>query len=257
MLVASLLAVLALLSTYCVSTNVMLPMYIYPNPGENDWTGIISAVTEYPSLKFCLIVNPSSGPLNSKGDDYNAYTSAMEPLRQAAAINNNVIFLGYVRTQKTGRSMTEVQADIDAWTLFPELLPNGIFFDEVPSTAADSSYYQALVSYTKTKITNAYTVLNPGAPAASTYFSYADQVVIYEDSASASAHEGVNDVSSSKFSAILYSVGSDDYMESNTTQFKNDGYGSLYVTNSDSYTALGSDWPSFLKVLSGSQAGGL
>lgn len=244
-------AILTLLQMSHAMTSVLLPLYIYPSLGEDLWAPVLSAITMYPSLTFYLIVNPKDGPLKTKDDDYKAYTAAMTLLRQAANMYNNTVFLGYVKTGYTGRSSTEVQADVDAWTLYPELLPNGIFFDETSETAAQSSYYESLVGYAKTKIDNAFTVLNPGTVPASDYFSYADQVVIHEIPATTKALEGIRNIDASKFSALLYSVGSDKYMEGNVTELKNAGYGSAYVTDSATWDNLGSNWLSFVQALNG------
>ncbi|KAL9624674.1 MAG: hypothetical protein Q9160_001028 [Pyrenula sp. 1 TL-2023] len=251
MLLPTALAVLTFLHTSYASTSVLLPLYIYPSLGEDLWAPVISAITTYPSLTFQLIINPKDGPLKTKDDDYKAYAAAMTLLRQAATTHDNTVFLGYVKTGYGSRSSTDVQADVDGWTLYPELLPNGIFFDETSDTAAQSSYYESLVSYTKTKIGNAFTVLNPGTVPAPDYFPFADQVVIHEIPATTDALEGLSDVDASKFSALLYSVGSDTYLKGNVTEVKNAGYGSAYVTDSASWDKLGSNWPSFVQALNG------
>lgn len=251
MLFALILITGGFLSSAYGSTSLILPMYIYPS-SETSWAPIISAVAAYPTVKFYLIINPKDGPIKSQDGDYDNYKAAMALLRPAAAINKNVVLLGYIRTARASGPSANVMSDIDAWTLYPELLPDGIFFDEVPTSATESSYYQTLADHARTKISNAFVVLNPGTPPNSAYFSFADQVVVQETPASAGAYEEVRGVSASKFSAMLYNVGSDYYMQGNVTELKDAGYGSMYVTDADdSWDSLGNDWISFLEALSG------
>ncbi|KAF2010103.1 hypothetical protein BU24DRAFT_444743 [Aaosphaeria arxii CBS 175.79] len=113
--------------------NVLLPLYIYPAPGA--WDPLYGALSLHRSVKFTIIVNPSSGPGAPPwwpNPDY---------VREVPRLNAqpNAETVGYVKIDYCRRPLADVYADIDAYakwstdSRYPGLGVKGIFFDETPN----------------------------------------------------------------------------------------------------------------------------
>lgn len=149
-------------------------------------------ITSHPNVYFTVVVNPESGPGSSFPD--------MNYQREITKLNSfaNVRTVGYVRTNYTVRPISEVKSDIDSYATWPSMNPviyvDGIFFDEAPSSANQSSlaYMQAAVSYSHGKKDSGigknstpYVVTNPGQPPVTAAylnsFPAPDLVLVFEN----------------------------------------------------------------------------
>lgn len=92
-----------------------------------------------PSVPFTLIVNPASGPgaANSQPDP-NSYQGCIPRLK---AVSNAKV-IGYVPTGGGQRSQADVEQDIATYAGWASAYrPEGVFFDQVESSAALLSLY--------------------------------------------------------------------------------------------------------------------
>jgi Spherulation-specific family 4 len=233
------------------ATQVLLPLY--SDPSSSEWSSVESTLANYPNVDFILIINPDNGPGSSLSSDWANAVSALKSY-------SNALVVGYVDTGDTSRSTSEVEDDVSAYAAWPTACrPSGIFFDDV--TTDDVSYYSTVAAFVTSQISDATVLLNPGAPASSGYFDFADQVVIYENSYSNyNSEDGatIPGVSASQLSIIIYSVPtSGDTLGNLVSTFLTAGYGSIYLTDADdSYDSLGSDWDTFCTLMSSTNSGG-
>jgi len=135
-------------STKGLTSNIILPLYIYPLNGAWDplyevlvaffptavarQTADLNRLTAYPRQNFTIIVNPESGPGSSAlpSDDY---VSQIQKLNKYP----NALTIGYVRTGWARRSLNDALHDVSVYsgwaTNATGLAVHGIFFDETPS----------------------------------------------------------------------------------------------------------------------------
>lgn len=163
-----------------LSTNILIPLYVYPAPGA--WDSIYNAVRNYPSLQFQIVLNPSTGPGSSSSVGYDPNW-----INGTSRLNSfhNVQTLGYVHLFNGTETVQDVETNITTWASWAsyseadDIAVRGVFFDEAP--AADTSYMQVLTEFAyaqlgpRTKI-----VFNPGTVSDTDYFSMADHVIVSE-----------------------------------------------------------------------------
>jgi hypothetical protein len=119
------------------------------------------------------VINPNNGP---DGCPPNSdYQRGLDDLRSAG-----VSMLGYVYTSYGTRDVATVKADVDLYDQCYAV--DGIFFDEVSSSADDLAYYTGLYVYVKARPNLDTVVLNPGTHIDESYLSdpAADTAVIFE-----------------------------------------------------------------------------
>ncbi|PVI00922.1 glycoside hydrolase family 135 protein [Periconia macrospinosa] len=115
------------------TSKVLLPLYIYPDPGK--WDPLFEAIKTYPHLEFIVILNPHSGPGSEP------WWPNADYVREIPRLNacENVRTVGYVATTYCKRDIDDVFRDIDRYAewsrdeRFPGLGVSGIFFDETPN----------------------------------------------------------------------------------------------------------------------------
>jgi hypothetical protein len=143
---------------------------LYSNPSDAPWTAIVAAKQAHPSVTVRAIINPNSGPGDSKDPAYATGIAALD----AAGI----IVLAYVATTYAKKAPAAAQMEIDAYkTWYPGL--KGIFFDEMSNKAGDEPYYQGLDYHAK-GTGYAVTVGNPGAAIPASFVGTVDTILIYE-----------------------------------------------------------------------------
>jgi hypothetical protein len=114
-------------------------MYMDPTAQAGLWTQVVA---EVPTVRL-LVANPNSGA-GSMVDS--AYTAIVTRAETAGAT-----VVGYVHTSCGARSISTVEADVDAWYSFYPTI-EGIFVDEVATdTPTAMSYYSPLYRYVKGK----------------------------------------------------------------------------------------------------------
>ena len=242
---------LSSLALALAKTAIIVPLYNYPT--DPEWSTIQASIAANPDTTFELIINPNSGPVPVSSEDYSSFLQGISAIRSAAGSNKNVLILGYVHTSYGARAQADVNADTNEYASWAAAArPDGIFFDEAAEAAANVTYYKAVAANAKASAigSHALIVLNPGTvPEVNTYFKYANQIVIHEQSWADYAMNGPIGISAaaSQFSVIVYSMPNDATLQKAVTNLTGSGYGSIYLTNDgDSYKEVGTDWKTFV-----------
>ena len=179
------------------ASGVLIPLYSYPG---SSWNVIIQQRLAYPSVPITVIVNPASGPGNSRDTNYATWINTL----RSAGIN----VLGYVYTSYAARSPNSVMADVTAYKAWYAV--NGIFLDEMSNVVAHESYYSALTNYAHS-LGLSTVVGNPGAAVPASFFGTVDVIVIYENAGVPTASaigSSTMGLSKSGFASISYGVSS-------------------------------------------------
>ncbi|KAG6911032.1 hypothetical protein DXG01_005448 [Tephrocybe rancida] len=213
-------------------------------------------------VQFYVIVNPASGPGATNSQPDVNYQACIALLRTTgAASGNNVKILGYVATGFGNRASSAVTTDIDTYSNWASAYrPEGIFFDEVATSARFLTNYQTFATRVHTDFGSSFVVLNPGAaPATTAYYTIADLIVSFEGfyddfttsnlsiSASAPAH---------KQAVILHDGPTPIPYTTVDTIAEIVGVGASFITdfpNAGAYENFPSDWFSFLGDLIAAQ----
>lgn len=150
--------------------GVIIPLYSYP--GDPAWQ---RAAASGKTLETIAIINPASGPLPCTTSTAEAYRQGIKQLQRGS-----VKVIGYVHTSYGARQIDTVKKEIDLYReCFSPL--EGIFFDEVNSSAKSAPYYAELTRYLKQRDPRRIAVLNPGVFPDEAILSAADTLIIYED----------------------------------------------------------------------------
>jgi hypothetical protein len=145
--------------------GVIIPIYFYNNDDTNKWEEVINIQSE-----AVVIINPFNGPGNEIDENYVTFINDL--------INNSKKPIGYVHTQWGERDIELVKKDIDTWLQFyPKI--QGFFIDEASESITKIDYYKDIYNYIKSK-GNYFIVLNVGTMPNESYFSIADNIVVYE-----------------------------------------------------------------------------
>lgn len=145
-------------------------MPLYSNPSDPPWKAIVTAKLAHPSVTVRAIINPNSGPGDSKDPEYAQGIATLD----AAGI----VVLAYVATTYGKKAPAAVQAEITTYQgWYPGL--KGVFFDEMSNKVGDEPYYQGLDNFVKGK---GYTVTvgNPGTDIPASFVGTVDTILIYE-----------------------------------------------------------------------------
>src|SRR5688572_12572672 len=154
------LAALASELSLAAQQQTIIPAYFYPGP---LWDQAIAAG---PTVST-MIMNPASGPGSARNIDYvNVVTRA-----QAAGIN----VIGYVHTLYGARDPQLVKQEVDAYYSWYGV--DGIFFDEVASSAAQLAYYDSICAHVRLQAGSPFVVLNPGVYPDEGYVTLADVLI--------------------------------------------------------------------------------
>ncbi|SFU39366.1 Spherulation-specific family 4 [Paenacidovorax caeni] len=153
--------------------EVLVPAYF--SPGKNSpWDTLISGAKSYPDVRITAILNPNDG-IFTKED-----TKFTEAITAFKAQGGKVI--GYVSTAfgNGKRSVADVKANIDAYrTYYPTI--DGIFLDEMASSANRLDFYRDIYSYIKGLDATLHVVGNPGTFPSAAYAGVANALVTFED----------------------------------------------------------------------------
>ncbi|WP_457568706.1 spherulation-specific family 4 protein [Desulfurobacterium sp.] len=198
--------------------KVIIPAYFYPT--DSNWESVLSVSS---NLSPLIILNPDAeGGPGSREDPL--YTQLINQLN-----DRGFVPIGYVYTSYSSRPLYEVESDIKTWIeLYPGI--KGFFIDEVTNSNDTFSinYYRDVFNFIKS-IGNYYVVLNPGTQPSREYFSFADNIVVFEGDYDLFKNYGCSSPYPEKSSCIIY--GADE------TEMENAVYSSdvlyLYVTDDD------------------------
>ena len=217
-------------------SGILIPLYTDPG---NEWIKIMHTKIVHPSVSLLAIINPNNGPPPCPNDNY---VKGINHLKSVG-----IFTLGYVSTNYTARNYTDVISDIYNWKkCYPNM--DGIFFDEMSSTAGKESYYANLTSYAKSD-GFAFTIGNPGKDTLPSYIGTVDNIVIYENS-------GLPDFTSfagwhtkynrDNFSIISYGV---NHLNNFTINTISNHVGYFFITNGTLPNPFGSMPPYFGKMV--------
>lgn len=107
--------------------GLLVPAYFDPSADSADWNRMCSAATQVPLI---AVMNPDNGP-----------GQQMDVNDLSANINLDLCggsTIGYVHTRYGKRPLAQVKRDVRRY--FDWYQPDGIFIDEMPSTATPSKF---------------------------------------------------------------------------------------------------------------------
>lgn len=172
----SILGLAAFAAVVVASTDVMVPLYVYP--GNTTWTNpnweaAVDAIKDNAHMHFYVIINPNNGPQNTsdpsgynegycnvENEDYIPHGCNRDWTTHLADISklSNAQTIGYVYTRYGQRPADEVKADILEWSKWDkeptwdankeaDISIHGLWFDEIGSSPVNATLYQDLVAY--------------------------------------------------------------------------------------------------------------
>ncbi|OIQ74039.1 spherulation-specific family 4 [mine drainage metagenome] len=169
--------------------GLLIPLYAYPltysgsgvtrvtvvNPA---WTAVAMGAASVPTV---AVINPSSGPAACSDPPTATLAAFQQSIAQLQAAD--VTVLGYVHTSYGQRGQALVLQDVQTYAHCYGV--DGIFFDEVPNTTGDASYYAAVSSAARAAIKPqsgkpALVVINPGSYPGLAVAQTADITVMHE-----------------------------------------------------------------------------
>lgn len=218
------------ISAATVCQQMAIPAYFYPGTA---WNKAISS-----SAVDIMVMNPDSGVGSARNRDYVRVVNAA----RAAGVR----VLGYVYTSYGARDLSAVLAEVQAYRDWYGV--DGIFLDEVASSAKTIPYYQTIASVIRTAPTG-FVMLNPGVFPAEGYMNVADVVLVfegsYEEYRRLSVPGWVSGYHPNQFYHVVYGVSSATRMRSALSWARSRNAGYVYVTNDvldNPYDALPGYW---------------
>jgi len=209
-----------------------VPLFVYPNwwiGSPYNWTPLITAITNNPTVKFVVAININSGPDTAVNTDYSLH--GLVDLRNAAiASGADLKIIGYNSTLYNNgtRSAAQIDLDTDRWFSFYGTQIDGIFFDEMDNITGSEAFYLARSNYAKSKNWAGITWGNPGTSTIAGYVPTVDTLVIVEADNSSRPNSATMDTRTfngvyprEKFCSIIYNQSSLDtaYIDSTITPY--------------------------------------
>ncbi|KIK62292.1 hypothetical protein GYMLUDRAFT_72892 [Collybiopsis luxurians FD-317 M1] len=190
--IAALSWILSIFPNSCTNAQLVngafLPLFVDPQPDCSGWTFATSPISTAPIVKvFTVIKPPALGHKPPK-----SYQTCIPPLIAAGTQEEHtqlVHLLGYVDTQQGQRNPQDVQKDIKTYAGWEEAYrPEGIYFDNVPATAAASGsgysgegnldLYEGYATQVRELFGNtSLVVLNPSTLPDPGYFTFSDLII--------------------------------------------------------------------------------
>ena len=209
-----------------------VPLFVYPNwwiGSPYNWTPLINAITNNPTVKFVVAININSGPDTAVNTDYSAH--GLVDLRNAATASGaDLKIIGYNSTLYNNgtRSAAQIDLDTDRWFSFYGTQIDGIFFDEMNNITGSEAFYLARSNYAKSKNWAGITWGNPGTSTIAGYVPTVDTLVIVEADNSSRPNSATMNTRTfngvyprEKFCSIIYNQSSLDtaYIDSTITPY--------------------------------------
>jgi len=241
LLVAGVLVVVTCWPQRAGSTTSLVPAYFYPaGAGLSAWKQLAAAAG---SINVEAVLNPASGPGTTQDPNY---VAVVNQLRTAGG----GVF-GYVSTQYGNRDLASVMQDILTYNRLYNT--NGFFIDEMANSQDKVPYYETIYRFIKQLKSDFKVVGNPGTPyTLESYLGAADTLVIFEGSGAAYADykplvtaPWVANYPRSRFSNIVYGVGSATDMRRALAKAGQTHSGSVHITDGElpnPYRALPTYW---------------
>jgi hypothetical protein len=199
-------------TSVCTKTQMLIPLYSYPNwydPPNYIWDDVATATDQ---ISVTAIINPNNGPGSCPPNS--DYQHGINDLH-----SGHVTMLGYVYTSYGSRATEVITGEIDLYDQCFNI--DGIFLDEVASTADKCDYYKQLCDYVKSSPNLDKVFINPGITPDECYFSQSscDTGVIFEGYSSNwltyTVSPYVSEYPYERFTAIGHTVPDTDTMKSN------------------------------------------
>lgn len=217
LVLVSAMAVAAKPAKAVLCQKMFIPAYFYPG---SLWDQADAGAP----IVDVMIMNPASGPGTSIDSNY---VAAVGNARAAG-----IKVIGYVHTSYGARDINVVKSEVDLYKLWYGV--DGIFLDEVSSSAADLAYYQEAANYIRATA-GTYVALNPGVVPDESYISIGDTTVIFENTYNVyrtwSPPSWVNNYAASKFTHLVHATSSNNNMKKAISWSKSRNAGNVYVTN--------------------------
>ncbi|KAL2651026.1 hypothetical protein R1flu_019154 [Riccia fluitans] len=216
---------------------ITAPSYVNPCSIDNS----ACAWYSFSNGADTVIVNPASGPGTAVDSNYASLVNTIRA-REPSGATFITSILGYVATTYGAKSLTAAKAEIDKYNTFYKV--DGIFFDEVSTDCAKTSYYATLVQYvqshTKSPSGQDYTILNWGTngpecflkttPSADNFVTFEGNYSQYQSYAPLSY---MTSYAPARWYNIVYNVTQANVV-STVLKSKYNRAGWVYVTNDDS-----------------------
>jgi Spherulation-specific family 4 len=221
--------------------QILLPLYIYPNWYDKHnyvWKQVTNAAKK---VSIVAIINPNSGPNNAPPNS--DYRQGIKDLHRSG-----VRIVGYVPSNYANREIQAVKADIDLYAKYFKV--DGIFIDEVTSTAEKTKYYQQIYQYIKSKSKSQNVIINPGVNVDESYISQqtADVVVTFEnyhkDWNNYHPSEYSKNYPSQTFAALVHTTANRKLMKTTLDRAVKHKFGYIYITNDSTNTPNHNPWDS-------------
>lgn len=160
--------------------ELLVPAYFNAGPGSH-WDRLASGARAFPAVPITAILNPNNG-IFSKED--RQVTAAIAAFRQGGG---KVLGYVYTRYGKGGRSVADVQRNIDNYRNIYGTQIDGFFLDEMDATGRQLGFYREVYQYIKALDSRLRVVGNPGTYPAADFAGVADALVSFEGQATAYA----------------------------------------------------------------------
>ncbi|KAL2067221.1 hypothetical protein VTL71DRAFT_1645 [Oculimacula yallundae] len=232
---------------------ILLPLYFYPY-NETSWSDITASITALPQLDFHIIVAPN---LANVFPDKN-YEVALDRLNNFT----NVITLGYVSVNWTGRDLADVFADINCYAAWPNhsnpnVAVQGIFFDETPSSLTDETwdYMSNMTAFAREALgpSKHHITFNPGVPVDRAFYDLADTINVFENEWAAYNVSALNSTPSDLLARSTYLIHDvppdEDIQDEILRDLTNANVGGILLTTQQSYNELSGMWQALCENL--------
>jgi hypothetical protein len=157
--------------------GVLVPAYFTADTGSSPWSELSAARQNYPDVPVTAILNPNNGAFSNADPNY------VKAMADFTAKGGKVV--GYVRTGYGGRSMADVEANVDNYVKDYPRYVSGIFLDEMSADPGELPFYQAIADYIRQSYPNLQIIGNPGTYPNSGYANVADILTVFENAAAA------------------------------------------------------------------------
>jgi len=146
--------------------GVLIPLYSRPG---HDWDTMIAGRVAHPSVPMIAIINPENGPGQGPDPEFVKGVARLETA--------GITIAGYVSTRYGEQTVGSIRASIDNYIRWYKVM--GIFFDEIPWSPGNETYYRTLGSYAMSAGIE-FRIGNPGGPVSGSYLEMMDISVISE-----------------------------------------------------------------------------
>ncbi|HOV17967.1 spherulation-specific family 4 protein [Ottowia sp.] len=157
--------------------EVLVPAYFSTGRANSPWIALSAGQQSFPDVRITAILNPSDGLFDRP--DPSLVSAAADFISKGGKL------IGYVLTGygNGGRSLADIQANVDAYVTHYGTAVSGIFLDEVDNTPKKIAFYQSVSTDIRRRRPSFRIVSNPGTYPDAGYAALADTVTTFEGQA--------------------------------------------------------------------------